>query len=214
MQRTHLKIQITRSATDLNIPEHREALINWLNQWGCRQFALDYHKKASKRIFCWYDKYKEQLILEDKMLWELTKDDLKVISKMYDALAKKTASKKKRNNKYLNITIGPTGASKILFALRPNSMIPWDEPIRKMLKLNGDGNSYVEYLIRAKAEADSLFLSCKKNDVNPFDIPMIFGRHDASIAQLIGEYFWIVITRECCPPLYEIFECWAKWCKG
>ena len=204
----------TASTIDLDKDEHRIALINWLNQWGCRQFAINYHGMASMEILSWYEEYKEQLMVKDKMLWELTEDDFKIVSNIYDSLAEKTASQRARYNNDINVTVGPTGASKTLFALQPNSMIPWDEPIRKTLKHNGDGESYVEYLKGAITETQSLFLSCKRNNIEPLDISKNLRRPEASVAQLIGEYFWVTITRGCYPPSEETFRCWYEWSKG
>jgi hypothetical protein len=45
--------------------------------------------------------------------------------------------------------ICPTGASKILFALRPNCLIPWDDPIREEFGYHNfphSSSSYIDYL--------------------------------------------------------------------
>ena len=204
----------TTSVIDLNKLEHRNSLIDWLNQWGCRQFAVEYHKFASKQIKLWYEQYKDELISGKKMLWNLSESDYKKTADIFDTLTNIIASKRKRGNNFSDIRIGPTGASKILFALQPNSMIPWDEPIRKTLKHNGDGESYVDYLKGAITETQSLFPSCKRNNIEPLDIPKNLRRPEASVAQLIGEYFWVTITRGCYPPSEETFRCWYEWSKG
>lgn len=40
-------LQSTNGELDLSNPQHRKLLLVWLNQWGCRQFAVEYHKQAS-----------------------------------------------------------------------------------------------------------------------------------------------------------------------
>ncbi len=35
---------------DLTDADHRQALITWLNQWGCRQFSKECHELASNEI--------------------------------------------------------------------------------------------------------------------------------------------------------------------
>ena len=40
---------------------HMKALLVWLNSWGCRQFALDYHKEAAKSIARWAGQWEVSL---------------------------------------------------------------------------------------------------------------------------------------------------------
>ncbi len=106
---------------------------------------------------------------------------------------------------------GPTGASKILFALRPQSMIAWDIPIRGSLKYADNGDSYVRYLLKALDELESLMLSCQKHGVPIEDIPRLLGRDCATVAQMVGEYFWVTLTRSCYPPKGDRAELWSRW---
>jgi hypothetical protein len=196
---------------DLLNLEHRKALIIWLNKWGCRQFSLEFHEMAADEILSWYKEGHIELIPQDKKLWELTKTELGKISIIFDELAKRTASRKMRGSNLLSITVGSTGASKILFALRPEVAAPWDEAIRTGLKHSGDGASYVKYLVQIGSEIESLSVSCNKNGFELLNVPQELGRDEATIAQLIGEYFWITKTRKCYPPSLETIQRWAKW---
>ena len=204
-------LKATANKVDLLNPEHREALIIWLNKWGCRQFSLEYHKMASGEILSWCKEGHARLIPKDKKLWELTETELRRISIIYDELAKKKASKKMRGSNLLTITIGPTGASKILFALRPEVAVPWDEAIRNGLKHMGDGDSYVKYLEQVRSEIESLSISCNKNGIEMFQVPQKLGRDEATIAQLIGEYLWVTETKKCYPPSLKTIQRLAKW---
>ena len=195
---------------DLSIIKHRKAMITWLNQWGCRQFSRACHGEASDEILSWYQEGFVDLIPNDKDLWELSDQDLGLISVMYDKLATRTASHKMRAGRELSITIGPTGASKILFALKPRIVVPWDEAMRVELGYDGSGVSYIEYLKRVKAEIESLMVSCHNNDIELQDVPKTF-RRDATIPQLVGEYYWVTLTRNCYPPPAATIRCWAKW---
>ena len=40
-------LQVTNHHPDFVNSKHRKALLTWLNQWGCRQFAVEYHELAS-----------------------------------------------------------------------------------------------------------------------------------------------------------------------
>lgn len=196
---------------DLLDPKHRKALIVWLNKWGCRQFSLEYHEMASNEILSWYKEGYLEVIPKDERLWELNEKELKKISDAYDELAEKKASKKKRNGNLLSINVGPTGASKILFALRPEVMVPWDVAIRNGLGYNGDGESYVNYLKQSKSLIESLSTSCKKKGIELLEVPQELGREESTVAQLIGEYYWVTETKDCYPPSSKTVQQWAKW---
>ena len=53
--------RLTRPAFDVANPAHRRALFEWLNSWGCRQFAKSYHQMASKALVEWAERYLKQL---------------------------------------------------------------------------------------------------------------------------------------------------------
>ncbi len=158
-------LEKTRPELNLERAEHRQELIDWLNQWGCRQFALGYQSLASEEMLAWHRNNYHQLVPRDKPLWDLTDSELFNVSEVFDSLVARTASHKLRKGQELTMTFGPTGASKILFALRPHAMIPWDTPIRNKSKFSGDGESYKNYLYRALEEIESLKASCLKHDV-------------------------------------------------
>ena len=130
-------LKAVENKIDLLNQEHRKELILWLNKWGCRQFSIEFHKVASHELLGWYNKGYTDLIPQDKKLWELTESEFEGVSRAYDELTKRKASYKYRKGKELTITVGATGASKILFALRPDVAVPWDEAIRKGLEAFG-----------------------------------------------------------------------------
>lgn len=109
----------THGRPDLNVSEHRSALLEWLNKWGCRQFAKEAHDFASSEILSWFNEFKSILFSTHKNLLELTEDDYKNIYNAYKSLSNKKASNKIKCNKKNLDSVGPTGAAKILFAIRP-----------------------------------------------------------------------------------------------
>ncbi len=210
--RTYKKFrELPGKKLDLYDSGHRQHLIDWLNDWGCRQFSLKHHNDASEQILSWYRGYKNDLPSEDKKLWELTELELDGISGIYDDLLVRKASQVSRKAQSIPKTVGPTGASKILFALRPEIAVPWDEAIRKGLKHGNNGSSYVDYLKRVCLEIQSLAHSCRNNNVELLDLPMLLDREGSTVAQLVGEYFWITETRKCYPPSPGIIKSWAGW---
>lgn len=199
---------------NLNNPDHRLYLIRWLNEWGCRQFSHECHNEASLELLAWFQEGYVNGIPPDKKLWDLSESDFEEIERVFDDLSKRIASTKWRNKKRLDITVGPTGASKILFVLRPDIAVPWDEAIRKGLRHSGDGASYADYLKRVVSEISSLDHSCRKHGIEILDLPQLLGRDEATIPQLIGEYFWMIETRKCYPPAPNVIHNWAKWSEG
>jgi hypothetical protein len=191
--------------------KHRKLLIAWLNKWGCRQFSHEYRDKASQIIAKWYADADLEKIPSKKTLWELSKHELEVIAPIYDSLVEKTASHKARHGKNLRISVGPTGASKILFALRPEVAAPWDEAMRVGLRYDGSGESYINYLQRIRADVEALDIVCRKEGIALSEIPGVIGRADSTLVQLIGEYYWITETRKLYPPKLEVLSQWHKW---
>jgi hypothetical protein len=196
---------------DLSIPEHRKALIAWLNTWGYGQVVSEYLEAACDEILAWYEESLMARISQDKKLWELEKQELEQIVDIYDALAGKVVPKKYRGNRLIATAVGPTGASRIFFALRPEIFAPWDEAIRNALDQDSSGNSYVAYLQRIKAEIEELAVSCGKSNLQLYQVPHTVGRSNATITQLVGDYFWVTETRKFYPPSSDLIQCWARW---
>ncbi len=204
-------LDITKNSPDLTIIEHRKALLKWLNQWGCRQFSLDYHNTVSEHLKEWYQKYINYLPIESKNIWELEEKDYDLIITAYNALIKIVASKKLRDGKYIKITVGPTGTSKIFFGLRPKSLIPLDIPMRIKFKYGDNALSYIKYLKKVKDISSDLDSQCKLNGFSIVDLPENINRHGTTIPELIDEYHWVTITNKVKPPDKDTLKKWLDW---
>ncbi|OGP82532.1 MAG: hypothetical protein A2Y95_09900 [Deltaproteobacteria bacterium RBG_13_65_10] len=112
------------------------------------------------------------------------------------------------------MTYGPAGAAKTLFALRPNSLPPWDDPIRAQF---GDGESakaYVRFLLDAKRQLEEVLAKARDFGIGPDDLPSRLGRSDSSLAKLMDEFAWVTVTKERpCPDRNEL-ERWLTWADG
>jgi hypothetical protein len=95
------------------------------------------------------------------------------------------------------VTFGPTGAAKTLFALRPNAIPPWDEPIRCSVRATGDMGSFRVYLTNIARQVRSL---ADEAGVAVESLPMLVDRPESSPPKLIDEYNWIVVTKGIMPP--------------
>jgi hypothetical protein len=197
---------------DLNIEKHRLALLKWLNDWGCRQFAIDYHDHASEEIRKWYQGVGTQLFSIDKKLLDLSEGDLAFVRTTYADLVNRTASMRtSRSGNKSRVGFGPTGTAKILFALRPNSLIPWDVPMRSRFQLDGSAGDYVKYLKLVRENLEELNDSCKSNGHNLFELPQLLGRPKSSLTKLVDEYFWVTVSRKCPTPSSQQLMQWGKW---
>jgi len=202
----------THPAPDLRLAEHRIELLKWLNKWGCRQFATDYRNLASDEIKVWYEECNAMLSSPNKTLLELSDSEIASTSIAYERLADRTASKRNVKNKNAFIVlVGPTGAAKILFAIRPKALLPWDEPIRRKFRLDGSSNSYVTFLGITKEKLEALDRACRRNGYDLSNLPKVVGRPGSSLVKLIDEYLWVTITKRCPLPPGDTLSKWATW---
>jgi len=204
--------QETNPQLDLKNNQHRIALIKWLNGWGCRQFALAYHDLASEEIHSWYQMFGACFFSQDKPLLDLTSNDLSLVEQAYAELVVRTASMRERpRGGQIKVTIGPTGTAKILFALGPNALVPWDEPIRGHFQLGDSAHAYIEYLHIVRENLEELDQACEELGYRLADLAELLNRHTSSLTKLIDEFFWVTISRNCPTPASVELLKWAAW---
>ncbi len=206
-----LFLQITSGSPDLSNPDHRKALLVWLNQWGCRQFALEYHELASGEILSWHNEHSAAFFPEDRNLWELTESELASAGVAYESLSSRTASYRTRSGNTFRVSFGPAGASKILFAIRSRALLPWDGSIRESLGYDKSQASYLSCLRHVKSMLEELATSCQRNGFQLADLPQQMGRPHSTVPKLIDEYYWIKITKSYSLPDSDAFRRWANW---
>lgn len=204
-------LEVTEGSPDLSSSEHREALLVWLNQWGCRQFALKYHEQASGEILSWHNEYSPTLLPRNRNLWEITEAELASAGAAYESLSSRIASYRKRRGKVVPVSIGPTGAAKILFAIRPRALLPWDDSIRESLGYDDSQASYLSFLGSVKSLLEELATSCERNGFQLADLPRLLGRPHSTVPKLIDEYHLVTITKNCSPPDSDTLQRWANW---
>jgi len=203
----------TSPQIDLSIQEHQLALLRWLNDWGCRQFSKDHHALAANEISLWYKDFSPRFFSPQKTLLSLSNVELNFVQEAFGNIMHRTASMRKTRNKQISrIEIGPTGAAKILFALRPDALVPWDIPIRSDHELDGTAVSYRSFLIIVRDHLNELNSECEKYGTNLKDLPVLLGRPESSLVKLVDEFFWVTITRKCLPPSIGLLTRWNEWC--
>lgn len=203
-----------KPALDLTNHAHRKALFVWLNSWGCRQFAKSYHSMAGKRLVEWGQVHLNRLPRKFAVLAELSDSILDGAAEAYGDLKDRNASHRLRKTGPYPVTFGPTGAAKVLFALRPNAFPPWDDPIRKYFGYDGSAHSYREFLSKVREEVCKLQDEAANFGISSNDIPACIGRPDSSLPKLIDEYYWVTLTNRYTPLGLEDLERWTRWAKG
>lgn len=196
---------------DLILEEHRTALLSWLNAWGCRQFIKKDHTSASSEILEWYNEYNSQIFRLDKKILDLTNKDLNDLNQAFDSLAKKPASFRVTGNDRSPNKIGPTGAAKILFAIRRHALIPWDNTIRKYFKYDGSGDSYANFIKQVISTLQKLKIECEKQGFDLEQLPEKLDRISSTLPKLIDEYYWVITRNPGSKPISETFRKWIEW---
>lgn len=192
----------------LSDPSHGAALLKWLNGWGCRQFAVDQHTAASRRLLQWSAEYADHLPPPGERLDALDDKTLARVAYAYEALRPLTASVRKDG---VRMTVGPTGAAKIMFALRPRQLPPWDDPIRAVLGYKGDMDSYFQYLLSVQNTIRRLHLQLESVGLDEQAFSALIDRPDVTLPKLIDEYMWMTVTRGFEPPTKTALQHWLSW---
>jgi len=183
----------TKPTFDISDRDHGRALMIWLNRWGCRQFARRDHQSALMQLREWAASNLTCLPHIGAALTDLSDPALISLASAYDKLRLRQASLKRRNNLDISVTFGPTGAAKVLYALRPNCCPPWDDDIRKHFRWNGAGASYISFLRTVRSEILDLLSDARQAGIEANDIPHEAGRPDSSLPKLVDEYYWTTI---------------------
>ncbi len=198
----------TGSSIDLTNPAHRISIMKWLNAWGCRHLSEDQHDVASNSILNWYQVDGASLFTNNKPLWDLGDHELEVAAHAYDSLKDKTGARRVRGGRKLEVHIGATAASKILFAIRPKALMPWDEAMRISFKCDASPKSYSRYLKIIRGLTSHIGILCRNKGFQIDDLPKELGRPNSTVLALVNEYIWVTETRKCeLPPSYTL----ARW---
>ena len=204
-------LEAVDSALDLDNSEHRRALLKWLNEWGCHQFARKDHSRAAREVLSWHNEFGDALPRAGRHLWQLDDAEVTAAVDAYAELSSRIASLRAGR---LPVRFGPVGAAKVLFALRPRAFPPWDAPIQHEFGYDGSPESYRRFLQHVVAVLRNLAPACRQNG---FDLPELPARLDRELAtpvKVIDEYYWVTITRRCKLPPPEVVEEWLKWAKS
>lgn len=201
----------TGGRLDFRDPMHMKALLTWLNSWGCRQFAVDYHQQASQSILGWAERREPALPDSSRRLDHLSDKDIQTIADAYADLSQCRACQRTRKSGNYDVRVGPTGAAKILFAARPLAFPPWDDPIRAKLGYDNSRHSYCQYLVRVRQDVGELCSEGLRLGIAAQDIPTEVGRPRSTLPKLVDEYNWVTVTKGFLPPEPDEIAKWHRW---
>lgn len=200
----------TGPAVDPDNPDHIGPLFAWLRDWGCRQFKIKDEHIAHKSLLDWWTEWSDRLPSPVQTLDEIDDAALDGIADTYEDLRQRQGSWQQRRGGPVVRRFGPAGAAKALYAIRPNSCSPWDDPIRERFSLTATGEGYRQHLVRIRAE-----LAQAVADLGPggdaSQLPALLGRAGASAVKLVDEHDWVRYTRGFEPPTAEVLGRWAAW---
>lgn len=206
-------LDVFRSATggrlDLATTAHCDAAVAWLNDWGCRHLSRGQHAVASDSIREWYEAHNAGLFTDVKPLWQLEDGELKTAARAYGDLKDRPGALRVGGGRRREVRIGPTAASKILFAIRLKALMPWDYAMRLHFKCDGSADSYFKYLAEIKHLTSHIGNLCRDKGFQIDDLPEELGRPDSTVLALVNEYIWVTVTREVELPSSETLMQWA-----
>jgi hypothetical protein len=147
----------------------------------------------------------------NNVLWGLDDREMEEVINAYGSLKERIGACPIRGDKRLQIDIGPTAASKILFAIRPNALMPWDEAMRKGFGYDGSKESYFKFLTVIRKLASKIGELCKANGFDISELAHKIDRDNSTVLELINEYVWVIVTRRCRLPSAQNLAMWLQW---
>lgn len=184
-------LSATGDHPDLQVEEHRLALIGWLRAWGCRHLRRADTSRTAEALRLWWETWAARLPGEQVTLADLGQGELTAAGQAYDALRAAPAAGRNVNGQEVAVAFGDTAAAKAMFAIRPRAFLPWDEPIRLAFGRPGGGEAYVRLLRLSATALDGL---ARRLAASVSDLPDLLGRPESSPPKLVDEFLWIRIT--------------------
>lgn len=178
-------LEEAQTAIDLSQPAHRTILLRWLNSWGCR---IRYPRDGEPSPFddgvrTWWETWGTTLPSAD--LAGLTDAEIDTAAKAYGDLSSVVVSAGRSRR-----TLGPTAAAKALYALRPNTIMPWDAAIAAAIHGARDGAAFGAHLRLGRAWAAAVIAEAGDDGA---EIPALVGR-PVSLAKILDEYLYVAFT--------------------
>ncbi len=197
---------------DLTEEDQRRALLKFLNDWGCRNLARDWHWLAAREVERWYRAARERLDGLDEFLASGSAKGRRDLIDVFDELSTHIVSRRTSKGGEVSVSFGPTATSKTLFVLRPNTFPAWDRPIRNKLGYEGDGESYAQFVEDIHSKIDESKQHFEQGGFAFASLPQQLRRPDrCTVVQLFAEYYWVTLTRGVSLRSRDEIVQWASW---
>jgi hypothetical protein len=167
-------LAVTAPAIDLARADHRDAALTWLNSWACR---IPRGPLFGEGVARWWSSVE---LPAASSLLTLTDDDTAAIGHAYAALADVPVGRRR---------IAPTASGKLLYALRPGGIMPWDAAIAARLHGARDGDAFAAHQRLGRTWARDLV---DEAGVAEDELPQLIGRPSVSLAKILDEYTYLV----------------------
>ncbi|GAA2894821.1 hypothetical protein GCM10010517_59530 [Streptosporangium fragile] len=173
---------------DPALPAHRRALLAWLNAWGCR---LRYPRDGERDVFCaetaaWWARWGGHLPGPDAALAGLADAEIDLLGECYAELAAMPAAPGARPR-----SLGPTAATKMLHALRPRALMPWDAAIADALHGARTAAAYRAHLRLGREWARRLLA---ESGLGGEALAAELGRPGRPLAKMLDDYCYLAFT--------------------
>ena len=183
----------TRPALDLSERAHREALLRFLRAWGCRHLRRDDTGRSSKALASWWRRFGLGLPGETVPLTDLDDGQLAALGRAYAGLARSPAAFRASRGGNVSVSFGDTAAAKALFAIRPLTVPPWDEPMRRAFGWGRvDAEEYATFLAAVRGALIGL---AERLRVEPSELPAALDRPASTPVKIVDEFLWVRVTR-------------------
>jgi hypothetical protein len=174
---------------DFSLAAHRKAAHIWLNAWGCR---IRYPRAGEPDVFDaglagWWSDWCGAVPPASVAMVDLSDDQLAGLGDCFAALTAITAAQTRSVR-----SLGPTAAAKLLFALRPRTLMPWDEMIAQRLHGTRDSLAYVAHQRLGRTWGRALLAEA---GIGEDELCERLGRPGRSLAKVIDEYCYTTYTR-------------------
>ncbi len=160
-------------ALNLSRAADREAALTWLNSWKCR---IPRTPLFGDQIARWW---KASHLPALPSLVAASDDDISAVGVAFGQLAEIDLGRRR---------LGSTAAAKLLYALRPNGIMPWDAAIATQLHGARDGDAFAAHQRLGRRWARALLTGTGLNET---DLALHLGRPGVSLAKMLDEYAFL-----------------------
>lgn len=179
---------------DPSNPLHARRLRKWLNNWGCR---IRNPRSGESDVFVhsiagWWQRNGPTMPATTRTLSALSNAELMAIATGYADLVRRPVAVKVNG---AISRLGPTATSKVLYFLRPDAVTAWDDRIAGHVGCDRSEAGFLAHLRKCRAWASEIEAEAAAVGIPRRDIGAALGRPDSSVAKLLDEYLYQVITR-------------------